>query len=274
MPTIPLLPRTDPVVRIDDQLLLCFTVVYSSTITLPLRLSTKNMAETSVLRSKSHAKGVQDGKRVETVNSLHAREFFHTYYPIEARASLAAACSRHLPALKPLFRDAEGVVHLGFFEACFDLIEETSATDYNNSETKWSSPKKKKEMALPDMKYIVLLDSESFAPDDPETLPVAGFVSFMITYEDNHEVVYVYEIHFEEKWRRFGLGKELMRTVEEIGRRVGVEKTMLTVFKANNGALEFYQRLGYSEDEFSPGPRELRNGTVKEPSYTILSKPL
>ena len=36
--------------------------------------------------------------------------------------------------------------------------------------------------------------------------------------------------------------------------------------------MRFYERLGYEKDEFSPEPRVLRNGTVVEIDYVILSK--
>lgn len=65
-----------------------------------------------------------------------------------------------------------------------------------------------------------------------------------------------------------------MLTCEDIGRRVGLEKTMLTVFKSNTKAVRFYKRCGFEIDEYSPQPRKLRNGTVKEPDYLILSKML
>ena len=120
-------------------------------------------------------------------------------------------------------------------------------------------------MKLPDLRYVVLLENQH---------AVAGFISFMITYEDGHEVLYVYEIHFQPRLQGKGLGKLLMNYVEAIGQKVGVDKVMLTVFRANQRAVDWYSRLGYVEDEFSPGPRRLRNGTVKEPSYFILSKRL
>jgi len=120
-------------------------------------------------------------------------------------------------------------------------------------------------MKLPDMKYIILVEDEG---------QLAGFSSFMITYEDGYEVLYIYEIHFKVPWQGKGLGKRLMNMAEGIGRNVGVSKVMLTVFKANAAAVGWYARLGYREDEFSPGPRRLRNGTVKEATYIILSKSL
>lgn len=65
-----------------------------------------------------------------------------------------------------------------------------------------------------------------------------------------------------------------MGMMEEVGKRAGVQKAMLTVFKANEAAGLFYERLGYREDEYSPRPRKLRGGIVKEPDYMILSKSL
>jgi ribosomal protein S18 acetylase RimI-like enzyme len=94
----------------------------------------------------------------------------------------------------------------------------------------------------------------------------------MTTYEDGKQVLYCYEIHIHPSLQGQGIGRHLMALFEETGRRIGLEKGMLTVFKANSAATRFYERLGYGIDEFSPGPRQLRNGTVKEPDYLILSK--
>ncbi len=71
-----------------------------------------------------------------------------------------------------------------------------------------------------------------------------------------------------------GVGKWMMKQVEKIGRRAGMEKTMLTVFRSNEGARKFYEGLGYGVDDFSPGPKRLRGGRVMEPEYLILSKGL
>lgn len=103
---------------------------------------------------------------------------------------------------------------------------------------------------------------------------VEGFLSFMLTYEDGYEVVYCYEIHLKPLLRGNGVGKQLIGMMEEAGKKAGVAKAMLTVFVENTGALDFYTKLGYGEDEFSPEPRKLRNGVVKNPTYVILSKSL
>jgi len=117
----------------------------------------------------------------------------------------------------------------------------------------------------------------SFSTTTPTTTPhsdILGFLSFMTTYEDGKEVLYCYEIHIHPSLQGQGVGRHLMILFEETARRIGLAKTMLTVFKANRLALAFYERLGYEVDEFSPRPRRLRNGTVKEVDYLILSKVL
>ncbi|KAH8816404.1 hypothetical protein F5884DRAFT_818472 [Xylogone sp. PMI_703] len=118
------------------------------------------------------------------------------------------------------------------FEACFKLVEQTSSEDYRKSEKGWKPNAKRKEMKLLDLKYILVKRDGQ----------VKGFVSLMPTYEDDYPVIYCYEIHLS------------------------------TELQGNQKALRFYQKLGYSKDEFSPAPRILRNGTVVEPDYIILSR--
>ena len=164
------------------------------------------------------------------------------------------------------------------FERCFSLIESTSATTYKASSTGWSVTKKRKEMKLLDMKYLLLKSlsqqCHSVRSTGSRIGSIKGFLSFMITTEDEREVLYVYELHLCEEMRGKGAGKWMMRQVEKIGRRAGLEKTMLTVFRSNEAAIRFYKTLGYEKDKYSPEPRKLRGGKVKEADYLILSKNL
>ena len=150
-------------------------------------------------------------------------------------------------------------------QACFDLIEHTSADMYRNSDTRWSPAKKRKEMKLPDMRYLLLrraalvdmscsLSARDAAPAHAraradvrreESAAVHGFISFMATYEDGHEVIYCYEIHLTERLRGCGLGRILLNAMEDVGKRFGVEKAMLTVYLANSSGLDFYSKCGW-----------------------------
>lgn len=168
----------------------------------------------------------------------------------------------------------------GEFEACFELVRETSGADYRASGVGWRPGEKKREMRLRDLRYVLLVRAEREQEQEQGEggriggKKVCGFLSFMLTWEDGVEVVYCYEIHLEECVRGKGVGGRLMGVLEEVGRRAGVQKAMLTVFRRNEGAVGFYEGLGYGVDEYSPKPKRLRNGVVKEVDYLILSKSL
>ncbi|CZR56082.1 uncharacterized protein PAC_05970 [Phialocephala subalpina] len=149
------------------------------------------------------------------------------------------------------------------FDACFHLIEITSADDYKKSQDGWKPRSKRKEMKLLDLKYLLVkLDNQ-----------VQGFVSFMPTYEDDYPVIYCYEIHLSSALQGSGLGRVLMQHLDVVGEKIpGTAKVMLTCFLSNKRGVDFYKKLGYAKDEFSPPPRILRNGTMIEGQYVILSK--
>ncbi|KAI9682053.1 MAG: hypothetical protein M1817_000107 [Caeruleum heppii] len=165
------------------------------------------------------------------------------------------------------------------FESCFNLIQSTSGTSYESSSIGWSPSKKRKEMKLPDLRYLLVKrGTDDHSHRSPRAVDQASvvdaFLSFMFTYEDGHDTVYCYELHLSPELRGAGLGRRLMSDMEHSGRRVGVEKAMLTVFLTNEPGLRFYEKLGYAEDDYSPGPRKLRGGKIKMPTYAILSKAL
>ena len=57
-------------------------------------------------------------------------------------------------------------------DACFDLVEKTSGDDYRSSSVGWHPAAKKKEMRLPDLRYILVKDSIG---------QIRGFTSMMPT---------------------------------------------------------------------------------------------
>jgi len=66
--------------------------------------------------------------------------------------------------------------------------------------------------------------------------------------------------------RRFGLGKHIMRVLEEISAAARLSLVVLTVFKHNPNALAFFKSIGYCIDETCPEEDE-------EKDYFIMSKP-
>ncbi|KAK8165116.1 acyl-CoA N-acyltransferase [Phyllosticta citrichinensis] len=176
---------------------------------------------------------------------------------------------------------------------CIDLIEKTSLADYKASERGWNPKQKLAEMKEDNMQYLLVRKRLDFSvhSDNPPKITsqesiseshrqfseddeFAGFVSFMFTIEDDHPVVYIYEIHLDDSHRGCGLGGHLMNAVERCAIEGKVDKVMLTCFRKNTTALAFYTKLGFGEDEFSPPPKRLRGGKIKYPSYMIMSKSL
>lgn len=98
---------------------------------------------------------------------------------------------------------------------------------------------------------------------------LVAFVHFRFEMDDEDSpqcvVLYVYEIQVAANFRKQGIGQRLMSLVEHIARFNEMDKVLLTVFKSNNSAMDFYKnRLGYLEDESSPNDED----------YVILSKSL
>ncbi|KAK4228133.1 acyl-CoA N-acyltransferase [Podospora fimiseda] len=149
-------------------------------------------------------------------------------------------------------------------QACFNLISETSKSDYEQAACRWNPDSKLKEMKSPELRYILIKDCSG---------TLKGFTSLMPTYECGEAVIYCYEIHLKPELRNTGLGCLLMGFLEKVARSIkSVEKVMLTCFLSNEGGLKFYKRLGFSRDEISPVERRLRGDKVIRPDYVILSK--
>ncbi|KAI4120908.1 MAG: hypothetical protein LQ338_006681 [Usnochroma carphineum] len=205
--------------------------------------------------------------RIEDANNLPLAAYRARFLPASLQLIPAKASA---PSPYHITLESSSTISAKDCDECFNLIASTSANAYAASSIGWSPTKKRKEMKLPDLRYLLLVDRGV----QPAHGRVEGFLSFMLTYEDGHEVVYCYELHLASRLQRQGLGKHLMSLMEHVGNNAGVEKSMLTIFVGNGAAMRFYEQLGYSEDEYSPEPRKMRNGTIKMPTYKILSKSL
>ena len=101
------------------------------------------------------------------------------------------------------------------------------------------------------MKYLLWSKKEDPVPSLP-TFKVEGFLSFMLTHEDDIPVIYCYEIHLEPRLQGRGIGRILMQMMESVGCQAGVRKAMLTVFTRNKAARKCYERMGVCYSHSSP----------------------
>jgi len=67
------------------------------------------------------------------------------------------------------------------------------------------------------------------------------------------------------EYRRKGLGKFIMSTLEDCARLWHLEKVMLTVLNNNEASISFFKQLGYVKDEISPD-------VLEQADYQIFSK--
>lgn len=84
---------------------------------------------------------------------------------------------------------------------------------------------------------------------------IVGFVSVWARVpveepdDDPAEYAYVSDLVVEAARRRRGLGRELMSAAEDYARARGARRIRLSVMARNLGARDFYQSMGYVENE-------------------------
>jgi ribosomal protein S18 acetylase RimI-like enzyme len=148
-------------------------------------------------------------------------------------------------------------------EECLSLFERNMGDMYRNSSWGLNMEEKANELKHANAKILLLTN-----PNDK----LGGFVHFRFEYDDDEQptrgVLYLYEIQIEECYHRQGLGRKIMTLIEQIASNAELTAVVLTVFKANQSAISFYEKLKYSVDETDPcnydGPAD----------YKILSRNL
>lgn len=136
------------------------------------------------------------------------------------------------------------------------------------------------EMFHHDARYLIIQRDEE----------LVGFASFRFDTEETMgpkdvEVVYwcvcvlyrtdcSYELQLAPSARGHGLGRRLMKELEDIGQRAGMTKSMLTCLTGNSAALAFYEQVGYTPDEIDPTRVAEEEDWEEEEDrdYRILSK--
>ena len=165
-----------------------------------------------------------------------------------------------------------------------DLFEANMCDQYRNSSWGLDMEEKKTELSHTKARYLVLLDSEAHQKchdnikdkDEEEGKPnnavqdMIGFCHYRFEYDDEdtptEPVLYVYELQIRESHRRQGLGNRAMTILEDMAQSMEIPKVMLTVFRSNDKAMDFYQGMHYEVDAISPS----KHGQVVD--YEILSK--
>lgn len=138
-----------------------------------------------------------------------------------------------------------------------NLLENNMAEFYKSCDWGWDVTAKLKEMSDEKSRFLIAyLDCKN---------PVA-FVHFRFDMDHDISVIYCYEIQLDVTARKQGLAKHLLNILDSLRFQYTMEKVILTVFKHNTIALNFFLRQGFKLDETSP-----ENYSV-DTFYSILSK--
>lgn len=139
----------------------------------------------------------------------------------------------------------------------FKLAETNVGPYYKTCGLGWQPKIKQSDLNKNWARYLVALDKKTKSP--------IAYSMFRFDLDYGTSVLYCYELHVAEKFQNNGLGTFMMKILEEIARQWKMEKVVLTVLKNDDGALRFYQRLGYTVDETSPDKED-------KAEYEIYSK--
>lgn len=129
----------------------------------------------------------------------------------------------------------------------FQLFLDNMKSFYQSSSWGFDETEKKQDFRNPMNRYIIVLDKS----DD-----LVAFCLFRFEYDDEdepeHPVLYCYELQVKHSHRGQKIGAQLMSIIAQIAAHYKMWKTMLTVFKANVAAINFYTKLGFGIDANSP----------------------
>lgn len=124
----------------------------------------------------------------------------------------------------------------------FDIIERNMKHMYERSSWSWNATRKQAELTEEAAWYLIASCNDKFL----------GFSHFRFDVDHGDVVLYCYELQLEPEVRRKGLGRFMMSALESMASRNQMLKVILTVFKHNPSAIQFYYTLGYKLDNTSP----------------------
>ncbi|MES2393174.1 MAG: GNAT family N-acetyltransferase [Acidobacteriota bacterium] len=82
---------------------------------------------------------------------------------------------------------------------------------------------------------------------------VVGFAIAHVERVEGGRVGYVVTLDVAEPMRRHGLATTLMQRLEVVSREAGCDAMVLHVYEGNEGAIRFYERMGYERVQRARG---------------------
>jgi N-alpha-acetyltransferase 40 len=143
-----------------------------------------------------------------------------------------------------------------------DTLRENMKEMYIASGWGWNESDKRKEVFSSKSRFLTLAPLQ-----DP--FEIKAYVIFRFEWDDEDEpeypVAYCYELQVSVSFQKKGAGKVLMDILHNIAKFYKMKKTLLTVFKCNTAAINFYNKNSYVIDNSSPSKFD------EDECYEILS---
>jgi len=154
------------------------------------------------------------------------------------------------------------------YDKMMSIFEPLMHEMYENSNWGWNEEEKLSEWKNPKTRVIFVVPKDQTErggkslffnqlPDDDEQ--IIGFMCFRfeVGADKSESALYVYELHINPDYQRQGLGEQLMQMARNIGAAFKMDKIMLTVFRSNLIAQQFYtEKLKFSTDKSTPAKNE------------------
>ncbi|KII93583.1 hypothetical protein PLICRDRAFT_35808 [Plicaturopsis crispa FD-325 SS-3] len=147
----------------------------------------------------------------------------------------------------------------------WEILEGNMRGLYTNSTTfSWDPPAKRAELFHRSSRFLLVR-----ANDDGQ---IVAYTMFRFEHEEGEDLLYCYELQVAPSAQRTGLGAALVAHLHALAVPWHMEKIMLTVLKANEQAVAFYARLGFTMDPACPGYPTDDDDEEEEVDYEILSR--
>lgn len=135
-------------------------------------------------------------------------------------------------------------------EMLFNLFEKNMKEMYEKT-WGWNKDDKMKELFTSASKFLMIIAEKNENEEE-----IIAFSMFRFEWDDEDEpeypVLYCYELQISNSYQGKGIGKHIMELLNKFQKATHMKKVMLTCFKINAAAMNFYLKNGFYIDECSP----------------------
>ena len=129
-----------------------------------------------------------------------------------------------------------------------ELFEMNMKTLYEQSKDGYNSDEKRNELFSNQSRYLLILSSNY----------ILAFAHFRFEIDFGSRVLYLYELQVNMKQQGQGLGQWIVEQLKEICQKTQMSKIVLTVYKTNKKAIDFYiKKCQFEIDSTDPGDEDV-----------------